>query len=185
MKHLLLTLAVLFLSQSMMAQFETQWDTFKRRPCGTAMLMKQNAVETRAIATSYNYVKHTGSVTIPVVLVQFSDVKFTINKPKQAFEQFFNGEKYDADQTDYGNGNKFSHGSVALYFKDMSDSTFLPKFKVYGPVTVPHAETSSVTCKRCIGTYQRFCFVRRLEILQCRWFYDRERLCHLCRFRSE
>lgn len=141
MKHLLLTLAVLFLSQSMMAQFETQWDTFKRRPCGTAMLMKQNAVETRAIATSSNYVKHTGSVTIPVVLVQFSDVKFTINKPKQAFEQFFNGEKYDADQTDYGNGNKFSHGSVALYFKDMSDSTFLPKFKVYGPVTVPHAET--------------------------------------------
>ncbi len=106
-----------------------------------ALLMEKNTVETRAIATSPNYVKHTGSITIPVVLVNFSDVKFTINNPKQAFEQFFNGDKYDANQTDYGNGNTFSHGSVALYFKDMSDSTFLPKFKVYGPVTVDHPET--------------------------------------------
>lgn len=137
MKSLLCILATLLFSQSMMAQ----WETFKRRPCGTALLMEKNTVETRAIATSPNYVKHTGSITIPVVLVNFSDVKFTINNPKQAFEQFFNGDKYDANQTDYGNGNTFSHGSVALYFKDMSDSTFLPKFKVYGPVTVDHPET--------------------------------------------
>lgn len=137
MKSLLCILATLLFSQSMMAQ----WETFKRRPCGTALLMEENTVETRAIATSPNYVKHTGSITIPVVLVNFSDVKFTINNPKQAFEQFFNGDKYDANQTDYGNGNTFSHGSVALYFKDMSDSTFLPKFKVYGPVTVDHPET--------------------------------------------
>ena len=137
MKSLLCILATLLFSQSMMAQ----WETFKRRPCGTALLMEKNTVETRAIATSPNYVKHTGSITIPVVLVNFSDVKFTINNPKQAFEQFFNGDKYDANQTDYGNGNTFSHGSVALYFKDMSDSTFLPKFKVYDPVTVDHPET--------------------------------------------
>ncbi len=137
MKSLLCILATLLFSQSMMAQ----WETFKRRPCGTVLLMEKNTVETRAIATSPNYVKHTGSITIPVVLVNFSDVKFTINNPKQAFEQFFNGDKYDANQTDYGNGNTFSHGSVALYFKDMSDSTFLPKFKVYGPVTVDHPET--------------------------------------------
>lgn len=140
-KFFLFILAAMSFSQSMMAQMDTQWETFKRRPCGTAMLMKQNPVETRAIATSPEYVKHTGSVTIPVILVNFSDVKFTINKPKEAFEQFFNGDKYDADQTDYGNGNKFNHGSVASYFKDMSDSTFLPKFKVYGPVTVSHPET--------------------------------------------
>ncbi len=137
MKSLLCILATLLFSQSMMAQ----WETFKRRPCGTVLLMEKNTVETRAIATSPNYVKHTGSITIPVVLVNFSDVKFTINNPKQAFEQFFNGDKYDANQTDYGNGNTFSHGSVALYFKDMSDSTFLPKFKVYDPVTVDHPET--------------------------------------------
>lgn len=138
MKHFsFLILAALFVSQSVSAQ----WDTFKRRPCGTALLMEKNTAETRAIATLPNYVKHTGSITIPVVLVNFSDVKFTINNPKQAFEQFFNGDKYDANQTDYGNGNTFSHGSVALYFKDMSDGTFLPKFKVYGPVTVSHPET--------------------------------------------
>jgi immune inhibitor A len=142
MKHLsLLIFATLFFSQSIMAQWETQWNTFRRRPCGTAMMMQQNTAETRAIATAPNYVKHTGSVTIPVILVNFSDVKFTINNPKEAFEQFFNGEKYDTLQTDYGNGNRFNHGSVATYFKDMSDSTFLPKFKVYGPVTVSHPET--------------------------------------------
>lgn len=142
MKHLsLLILATLFCSQSMMAQWETQWETFKRRPCGTAMMLQQNTALTRAIATSPNYVKHTGSVTIPVILVNFSDVKFTINNPKAAFEQFFNGEKYDTLQTDYGNGNRFNHGSVASYFKDMSNGAFLPKFKVYGPVTVSHPES--------------------------------------------
>lgn len=141
MKHLFLILAVLLCSQGMMAQWDTQWETFKRRPCGTAMMLQQNQALTRAIATSPNYVKHTGSVTIPVILVNFSDVKFTINRPKAAFEQFFNGDKYDADQTDYGNGNKFNHGSVASYFKDMSGSTFLPKFKVYGPVTLSQKQT--------------------------------------------
>lgn len=133
MKHLFLILAALLFSQGMMAQ----WDTFKRRPCGTAIMLQQNKALTRAIATSSpNYVKHTGSITIPVILVNFSDVKFTINKPKEAFDQFFNGEKYDTLQTDYGNGNQFNHSSVATYFKDMSSNTFTPKFKVYGPVTL-------------------------------------------------
>lgn len=142
MKHLsLLILATLFCSQSMMAQWETQWETFKRRPCGTAMMLQENTAETRAIATSSNYVKHTGNITIPVILVNFSDVKFTINNPKAAFDQFFNGDKYDTLQTDYGNGNQFNHSSVATYFKDMSDSTFLPKFKVYGPVTLSNKQT--------------------------------------------
>lgn len=132
MKHLLLIFAALLFSQSMMAQ----WDTFKRRPCGTAIMLQQNKALTRAIATSPNYVKHTGTITIPVILVNFSDVQFTINNPKEAFDQFFNGEKYDTLQTDYGNGNQFNHSSVATYFKDMSSNTFTPKFKVYGPVTL-------------------------------------------------
>ena len=132
MKSLLCILATLLFSQSMMAQ----WETFKRRPCGTAILLQQNKALTRAINTSPNYVKHEGKVTIPVVLVNFSDVKFTINSPKAAFDQFFNGDQYDADQIDYGNGNRFNHSSVAQYFKDMSSNKFLPEFKVYGPVNL-------------------------------------------------
>lgn len=131
MKSLLCILATLLFSQSMMAQ----WETFKRRPCGTAILLQQNKALTRA-NTSPNYVKHKGKVTIPVVLVNFSDVKFTINSPKAAFDQFFNGDKYDGVQIDYGNGNQFNHSSVAQYFKDMSSNEFQPEFKVYGPVTV-------------------------------------------------
>ena len=80
--------------------------------------------------------KHEGKVTIPVVLVNFSDVKFTINSPKAAFDQFFNGDKYDEKQNDYGNGNRFNHSSVAQYFKDMSSNKFQPEFKVYGPVNL-------------------------------------------------
>lgn len=132
MKSLLCILATLLFSQSMMAQ----WETFKRRPCGTAILLQQNKALTRAINTSPNYVKHEGKVTIPVVLVNFSDVKFTINSPKAAFDQFFNGDKYDDEQIDYGNGNWFNHSSVAQYFKDMSSNKFQPVFKVYGPVTL-------------------------------------------------
>ena len=132
MKSLLCILATLLFSQSMMAQ----WETFKRRPCGTAILLQQNKALTRAINTSPNYVKHKGKVTIPVVLVNFSDVKFTINSPKAAFDQFFNGDKYDEEQNDYDNGNRFNHSSVAQYFKDMSSNEFQPEFKVYGPVNL-------------------------------------------------
>lgn len=132
MKSIFCILAALLFSQSMMAQ----WDTFKRRPCGTAMLLQQNKALTRAISTSSNYVKHEGKVTIPVILVNFSDVKFTINSPKAAFDQFFNSDQYDEDQIDYGNGNRFNHSSVARYFKDMSGNNFQPEFKVYGPVNL-------------------------------------------------
>ena len=136
MRHILCILAALLFSQSMLAQ----WETFKRRPCGTAMLLQQNKALTRAISTSPNYVKHEGKVTIPVILVNFSDVKFTINSPKAAFDQFFNSDKYDADQIDYGNGNQYNHGSVAQYFKDMSSNKFSPAFKVYGPVTLSNTQ---------------------------------------------
>ncbi len=109
--------------------------------CGTAMLwqkeMGNSNMESRAIG-SYNpqYVPHTGNITIPVILVNFKDVKFTINNPKEAFEQFFNG----TEQTSMGNGNAKNHGSVAGYFSDMSSGKFTPTFKIYGPVTLDNNE---------------------------------------------
>lgn len=135
MKHTVLLIISLLLSHCVMAQ-----QTQRRRQCGTAMLMKREAVNGnvhKVIAKSGSYISHSGSVTIPVVLVNFSDVKFTINDPLKAFEQMFNGE----NQEDLGNANHHNHGSVAQYFHDMSNGTFTPKFKVYGPVTVDHPET--------------------------------------------
>lgn len=136
MKHTALLIISLLLSHCVMAQ-----QTFRRRQCGTAMLMEREAAAyskgQRAISTQNNYVPHTGTITIPVVLVNFQDVKFKINKPKEAFEQLFNSDT----QADLGNRNDRNYGSVAKYFRDMSHGEFTPKFKVYGPVTVDQPET--------------------------------------------
>ena len=140
MKHTALLIITLLLSHCVMAQ-----QTFRRRQCGTAMLMEREAAAyskgQRAISTQNNYVPHTGTITIPVVLVNFQDAKFKINKPKEAFEQLFNSDT----QADLGNGNYLNYGSVAKYFRDMSrdmsHGAFTPKFKVYDPVTVAQPET--------------------------------------------
>lgn len=136
MKHTALLIISLLLSHCVMAQ-----QTFRRRQCGTAMLMEREAAAyskgQRAISTQNNYVPHTGTITIPVVLVNFKDAEFKINKPKEAFEQLFNSDT----QADFGNGNRRNYGSVAKYFRDMSHGAFTPKFKVYGPVTVDKPET--------------------------------------------
>ena len=136
MKHTALLIISLLLSHCVMAQ-----QTFRRRQCGTAMLMEREAAAyskgQRAISKQNNYVPHTGTITIPVVLVNFQDVKFKINEPKKAFEQLFNSDT----QANLGNCNHFNYGSVAKYFRDMSNGEFTPKFKVYGPVTVDKPET--------------------------------------------
>lgn len=136
MKHTALLIISLLLSHCVMAQ-----QTFRRRQCGTAMLMEREAAAyskgQRAISTQNNYVPHTGTITIPVVLVNFKDVKFKINEPKKAFDQLFNSDT----QEDLGNGNYLNYGSVAKYFRDMSNGTFTPNFKVYDPVTLDKPET--------------------------------------------
>ena len=136
MKHTALLIISLLLSHCVMAQ-----QTFRRRQCGTAMLMEREAAAyskgQRTISTQNNYVPHTGTITIPVVLVNFQDAKFKINKPKEAFEQLFNSDT----QADLGNRNDRNYGSVAKYFRDMSNGEFTPKFKVYDPVTVDKPET--------------------------------------------
>lgn len=136
MKHTALLIISLLLSHCVMAQ-----QTFRRRQCGTAMLMEREAAAyskgQRAISKQNNYVPHTGTITIPVVLVNFQDAKFKINKPKEAFDQLFNSDT----QANLGNGNHLNYGSVAKYFRDMSHGEFTPKFKVYGPVTVDQPQT--------------------------------------------
>lgn len=136
MKHTALLIISLLLSHCVMAQ-----QTFRRRQCGTAMLMEREAAAyskgQRAISTQNNYVPHTGTITIPVVLVNFKDAEFKINNPKEAFDQLFNSDT----QADLGNGNYLNYGSVAKYFRDMSNGAFIPKFKVYDPVTVDQPQT--------------------------------------------
>ena len=142
MKKLLLSMtAVSLWTVQGMAQEESEI-ILPHGKCGTSMIIEQkraaNGIASRAIGSFYpSYVPHTGSITIPVILVNFKDVQFSINKPKEAFEQFFNG----TEQKSMGNGNAKNHGSVAQYFSEMSSGAFTPTFKIYGPVTLDQDET--------------------------------------------
>lgn len=62
-----------------------------------------------------------------VILVETSDVRFSIPNPRQAFWDMLNKQGY----SDYG-----GTGSARDYFIDQSNSLFKPVFDVYGPVTV-------------------------------------------------
>ena len=78
-------------------------------------------------------VKSIGSPRIPILLVQFSDVKFanfdtlTFACDIPFFEKHFNASNY----TDEGGS-----GSVRDYFIAQSDSLFQPSFDILGPVTL-------------------------------------------------
>ncbi len=65
-------------------------------------------------------VPNNGSPNVPIILVQYQDVKFKDPDPKAVFEDFFNkGEK-----------------SAYRYFVDQSNGKYTPNFDVYGPVTL-------------------------------------------------
>ena len=107
-KTILLIAFSLFVSTTAFAQLPELNIERPFRRCGTSMLLEREKSldkgQTRAVSTSRQYVAHTGTVTIPVILVNFSDVKFTVNEPKTAFEQMFNG----TTQEDLGNKNKMN-----------------------------------------------------------------------------
>lgn len=62
-----------------------------------------------------------------LVLVQYKDVKFTVEDPHTFFNRMVNEEGFN----DYGNT-----GSVRDFFKASSKGLYEPDFDVYGPVTV-------------------------------------------------
>lgn len=65
-----------------------------------------------------------------VILVQFSDTKFSIENPQVAFDSLLNQERYNKG------GNL---GSVRDYFIDNSMGSFSPHFDVVGPITLKGA----------------------------------------------
>lgn len=69
----------------------------------------------------------TGTVRIPVIIVQFSDVDFTVagGDPGTTFSNMLNQAGYSY------NG---ATGSVADFYHDNSNDTYFPIFDVYGPV---------------------------------------------------
>lgn len=67
-----------------------------------------------------------GEVKVPILLVEFNDVKFTEGYP----EYFRNMVSGDFDMYD-------CPGNLQQYFEFQSKGKFTPKFDVYGPVSLP------------------------------------------------
>ena len=75
-----------------------------------------------------------GEYTIPVVMVQFSDVKFKSTTTVEKMTRFYNEEGYH-DETG-------AVGSVRDYFKAQSGGQFVPTFDVVGIVTLSVPEST-------------------------------------------
>ncbi len=80
------------------------------------------------------YLPHIGSPRVLTILAEFQDVKFTVNNPEQAFEQYLNGDSLQ----DMGNQNNRNANSVRKYFESCSQGKFSPQFDIVGPVTLPN-----------------------------------------------
>lgn len=74
-----------------------------------------------------SYVPSQGKVKVPVILVNFKDLSFTMENPKENFIDFYNGA---------GGTNVNATGSVHDYFIASSDSLLDLEFDVYGPYTL-------------------------------------------------
>lgn len=102
--------------------------------------MRQNAKRAKALreplGENSTLLPHTGTPKVPVILVEFSDEKFTVSDPKAVFGKYLNGMELFNKTTDPEMGMNF--GSVKRYFTDMSFGLFSPDFEVYGPVTLPN-----------------------------------------------
>lgn len=97
-------------------------------------VMSQRKVRSRKVAQSgYGMARdnfpRTGSPKVLIILVQYKDVSFTVNDPRNYYEDMMNG----ADFKQYN-----ATGSVLKYFTDQSEGKFTPQFDVYGPVTLPN-----------------------------------------------
>lgn len=73
-----------------------------------------------------------GSPKVPVILVQFSDLSFTVGETEEIVNGLFNAH-FNADK---GVKPGTSYFSVKEYFRQQSDNQFTPDFDVIGPVTV-------------------------------------------------
>lgn len=102
---------------------------------------KANRAMREPMAEDNTLLPHLGKQKIPVILVEFSDVPFTVNNPKETFNKYLNGKelfnKTNDPEMGYFNskgGFVGNYGSVGRYFSDMSFGKFTPEFDVYGPV---------------------------------------------------
>ena len=94
-----------------------------------AAALRRQANQYRMAAASGSQDFNTGIRHIPVLLVEFTDVHFTVPDPRTRFQNLLNQPGY----SDYQ-----ATGSVLDYFQENSHRRFTPVFDVFGPVELPH-----------------------------------------------
>lgn len=102
-------------------------DVRVRKMSRNASLKRTRANNLRT--SDYTDMTH-GTRRIPVVLVEFSDVKFKINSPAQNFDALLNEQGYN------GYNGVGATGSVRDFYLDNSHGAFEPVFDVFGPVSL-------------------------------------------------
>ena len=102
---------------------------------------RANRTMREPMAEDKSLMPHLGKQKIPVILVEFSDVPFTVATPKETFNKYLNGKELFNENDDPEMGyftakGSFvgNYGSVGRYFSDMSFGMFQPEFDLYGPV---------------------------------------------------
>ncbi|WP_302415020.1 M6 family metalloprotease domain-containing protein [uncultured Prevotella sp.] len=95
---------------------------------------KTNKVRREPMTPDNSLLPSLGKHKIPVILVEFSDVEFSVENPKATFDKYLNGKELFNKETDPEMGQNYA--GVAKYFKDMSFGKFEPEFEVYGPVNL-------------------------------------------------
>lgn len=89
--------------------------------------LQKSSISPRSNAAANTVEKTSGDHRFLVILVEFADLKFTLDNPKQAFENLLNQSGYSA----YG-----ATGSVFDYYYENSGGQFNPTFDVVGPFAV-------------------------------------------------
>lgn len=89
--------------------------------------MQRVATKRSAATETTTNIPTRGDVYVPVILVQYADVKFSPADPKKTFEGRINGDNYL---------NEGGYGSIKEYFIEQSNGLFTPHFDIIGPITL-------------------------------------------------
>lgn len=108
------------------------YDVMKNAVSKTHMSRSAKYRGTAATRAASSSIVPKGEVLVPVLLVQYKDVKFSFTK--EHINKLLNEEGY---KYKFGPGSVESYGSARDYFIAQSDSLFFPKFVVTDILTLP------------------------------------------------
>ena len=84
-----------------------------------------------------------------VILIDFSDVKFSAEDPQSFYTEMFSNENFTGYHDPYNDRDVSCPGSVRDYFNDQSNGAFKPPFDVYGPYHAKNSNGSEVKASLC------------------------------------